>query len=685
MTAPPVSLDATPDRLGDAPPRRRAPAAVALWVCALAALGAYLVAMAGVTGVDLDRMGGLGLVSALPPLALVSACVLGGLFFVTLNGAVARPALQLFLLLAAVLVLHGAAALVEPLPRFPTAWQHLGFVDYIERTGHTLPLWDARFSWPGFFGLAALMLRVGGIDDPLPVLQWSQVGSQLLCLASLAVLLRAVGLPRRARWCALWFFVAGSWVGQDYFSPQAFGYALYLCFVAVLVSVFRRPGEGADAAGSADRPGSALERALLLGLLTSLFVAAVAAHQLTPFVMIAAVGMLWLVRRTTLSIWFAVLLAVVAAAWLSLEAEGFWSGHLSTIFGGMGQLGGNVSSGVAGRVKGDPAHQAVLYLRVLLSGAWFGLAVLGWWRGRRAGRTRGRGDRVLPVLAFMPFFTLGMQSYGGEIALRVFLFALPGVAALAALLFYPQERRPRPPRWTAALVTLWAVLAVAAFGVARYGNEQFERVTGGEVAALGWVYQHATPSARVLYPGPEANPTTTPAIPWNQRAMDTVAYVGTAAPPDPSDVGAWESALRAAGPQSYLIITRTEGADLSSNDGYPADWYSGTRAFLDADPRLVAVVSAPDAALYRLAEPPAGPAPRDIGAGPVGPVLRWTGWTLAEVGLLTVLVPLLLWHEVVRLRTGPWAGRRRWAFGATATVLVGGFLLAVMERFLTLR
>ncbi len=670
-----------PDRAspasGAAAPRLRISRfGVALWAAGLLALAAYLWALTRVAPAALDRMGGLGLVSVLPPVAPAAACALGVLFFLALNSVVARPGLQLFLLLAAVLALHGAAALVEPVPRFPTAYQHLGFVDYIERTGHTLPLWDARFSWPGFFGLAALLLRTGGVDDPLPVLRWSQVGSQLLCLAALAVLLRSLGLPRRTRWCALWFFVVASWVGQDYFSPQAFTYALYLAFLAVVSTAFRAP----EAVGS--RSLGRFERALLLGLLTALFLAAVTAHQLTPFVMIAAVGTLRLARRTTLSLWFAVLLAALAAGWISLAAEGFWSGHLDTIFGGLGQLGGNVSSGVADRVRGDPAHQAVLYLRVLLSGAWFGLAVLGWWRRRRA----GHGERTLLVLAFMPFFTLGMQSYGGEIALRVFLFALPGVAPLAACFFYPSERRPRPGRAMSALAVGWAVVAVAGFGVARYGNEQFERVTGGELAALGWVYRHDQPSARVLYLGPVGNPSTTPAIPWNQRGMDTIAYVGAAAPVDPADVGSLEAALRAAGPQSYLVVTSTEGADLTANDGYAADWYARARTALDTDPRLVPVVSAPDAALYRLAAPPPGPVPTDIGVGPVGPLVHWTAWTIAEGALLAVLAPLLLWYEAVRLRAGAApAGRARWAFLLLGGGLVGGFLVAVVERFLTLR
>lgn len=62
------------------------------------------------------------------------------------------------------------------------------------------------------------------------------------------------------------------------------------------------------------------------------------------------------------------------------------------------------------------------------------LACWGWWR-RRDHKYR---ERSLLVLTFVPFLGFGMQSYGGEMALRVFMFALPGAALLAALALFPR-------------------------------------------------------------------------------------------------------------------------------------------------------------------------------------------------------------------------------------------------------
>ena len=54
--------------------------------------------------------------------------------------------------------LQALPAVVEEQPRFATAWQHLGFLEYLDRTGGSAPALDARWSWPGFFAAAAFVL-----------------------------------------------------------------------------------------------------------------------------------------------------------------------------------------------------------------------------------------------------------------------------------------------------------------------------------------------------------------------------------------------------------------------------------------------------------------------------------------------------------------------------------------------
>ena len=75
-------------------------------------------------------------------------------------------------------------------------------------------------------------------------------------------------------------------------------------------------------------------------------------HQLTPFFMLGACGGLVLARRCTIT-GLPVLLGVILVGWVSFAAAAFWSGHPSDIFGGIGHLGANLSTSVAGQAGGQ--------------------------------------------------------------------------------------------------------------------------------------------------------------------------------------------------------------------------------------------------------------------------------------------------------------------------------------------
>lgn len=110
------------------------------------------------------------------------------------------------------------------------------------------------------------------------------------------------------------------------------------------------------------------------------------------------------------------LLGVIMVSWLGFVATGYWAGHLDEIFGNIGNLGTNVGSSVQGRAShADPQHTAVAYTRLLLAGGLFGLAALGALRRRRSGLR----DRALLALAVVPLTAVAVQSYGGEVGLRV--------------------------------------------------------------------------------------------------------------------------------------------------------------------------------------------------------------------------------------------------------------------------
>jgi O-antigen/teichoic acid export membrane protein len=640
---------------------------------------------------DLDRMGGLGLISVLPLPTLVGAALLIAVFGSLLWLGREHKALLLITLLATVVSLHALPAVIETEPRFPTAWQHLGFLDYIDRTGSAVPDLDARWSWPGFFALAAFVTRACGVTDLTDLIRWWPLTIQLLYLAPMFLLVRSLRASWRAKWTGIWIFVLSGWVGQDYFSPQGFTYLLYLAFVAILLVWFReprviwtrrRPGEAEV------EPADRRQKAVLLAVLIGLFLASVPAHQLTPFVMLGVLAALVLVGRSELR-GLPILFAVVVAVWIGFMAEPYWSGHFDELFGGVGGVGSNVSTSVSGRIQGGSStHKLVLYARVLLAGGVMLFACWGWWR-RRDHKYR---ERSLLVLTFVPFLGFGMQSYGGEMALRVFMFALPGAALLAGLALFPRtgvtaEERDKDRVSLAPLAALLAgLLLMGGFLVARWGNEPFERVRPGEVAAMDYVYAHDKPTVRLLWLSNDTVNDVTPAMPWGAKDMERVDYVPTLAPADPVLVSSLVKALKDAGPNSYLMINAGQVTYLQMDVGYSATWEPRLIQNLDRRPELKKVYDNADATIYALRKQPEGKVPKPD-PGPIGPQITWTPWSVVGALAALALILMLTAREVVRVAMRPSVRQLRLLQSSFwfSLPLLAVLLASLVQRFLSLK
>ncbi|MFC8126658.1 lipopolysaccharide biosynthesis protein [Streptomyces sp. NPDC057302] len=668
-------------------PRRRALFMALLLAFALAL---YWLPTVGITEADLDDMGGLGLISILPAATLLGAALLIVVFVALLWMERPHKTLLLVTLIATVVCLHALPALLENEPRFATAWQHLGFMEYIDRTGSAVPDLDARWSWPGFFAAATFVAKACGVSDMTEVIRWWPLAMQLLYLAPMFLLVRSMRAGWRAKWAGLWIFALSGWVGQDYFSPQGFTYLLYLVFVAVLLVWFRAP----HVLWAKRRPGELevepvdrRQRAVLLAVLIALFAATVPAHQLTPFVMLGVLAALVLVGRSELR-GLPILFAVFVAVWVGFLAEPYWSGHFDDLFGGIGGVGGNVSSSVSGRIEGGSStHKLVLYARVALAGTVMALACWGWWRRRDHKYT----ERSLLVLTFVPFLGFGMQSYGGEMALRVFMFALPGAALLAGLALFPRagitaKERDRDRVSLAPVAALLAGLVLmGGFLVARWGNEPFERTRDGEVAAMEYVYEHDDPTVRLLWMSDDIVENVTPAIPWGARDMEKVQYVPTLAPADPVLVSSLVKALKDAGPHSYLMINKSQTVYLQMDVGYSRTWDTRLITNLDNRQELKKVLTNDDATLYTLRKQPNG-AVEKAAPGPVGPQVTWTPWSVIGALAAIAVILLLVTREVVRVAVEPSVRQLRWLQSSFwfSLPLLAVLFASLIQRFLTM-
>lgn len=670
---------------------RRLPGALA-WAATAAAVVLFVVPL---RHVDATAVGGLGLVAALPPASLAGIALLAVTFVAVLCARRIRPALMTVQVVATVVCLHGLPAMLGGPPRFSTSWVHVGLLEYVTRTGSTAPTLDGRYSWPGFFTSWSWLTGADDRGDLAWVLHLTPVVSNLLYLVPFALVLRQLRADRRATWLALWSFGVLNWIGQDYFSPQGMAYLLHLTLLAVLITWCRPvdPASGrrswrwvpllrrwtARLTVSGEVPvqrAAPTELALLLGVVVVLFAALVGSHPLTPFMTVFTVAGLVLVGRCRFR-GLPVLLAVILVGYLSFLTATYWSGNVDELIDGIGRVLANVSSGVSGRTAvPTPEHAIVLRVRTLLGVVVPLVALVGLLRRWR----RGYDDRLALVLLVSPFAALALQSYGGEVALRVFFFALPGLCIFLGYAFFPGSTRAgRAPLRVAAALAACALVLVPSFLVARYGNQAFEAAREGELAAMDAVYGAGEGPLVVLWPADDPTGFPVPNMVHGYQDVERVAFRAVAAPKDPADVDPVLDELRDLGDGALLVTTRMEENRLEIAAGYPAGWGGRFDAELAGTPGVRVLSSGPDAAVYALdsTDVDGGRAP----ARPPGPTVSPTPLTPLGWGCFALLVVLLAGRELRSLRPAP-RSLARWTWAAVLPA--AGLVVVLVERVLVL-
>ncbi|MBV9003119.1 MAG: glycosyltransferase [Solirubrobacterales bacterium] len=259
-------------------------------------------------GAHLNRIGGLGLLQAMPATYFLAfALLLVGFAIAASSGGLDPRVLGLYIL-ALIVVLHATTAILYDEPRYAWVYKHLGVINLIASTGAADRNVDIYNNWPSFFAANAWLSKTSGVGS-IDYAGWAQLFFNLVGAAAVRFALRGVTRDERLLWTATLFFVLGNWVGQDYLAPQAFGFVLSL----VVIGLFLRCGPRAAhrwrrRAASGRRwlaprlpddelaPAPLGPRAALLGG-AACVVAVVTSHQLSPVFLILSVGTLALFRR----------------------------------------------------------------------------------------------------------------------------------------------------------------------------------------------------------------------------------------------------------------------------------------------------------------------------------------------------------------------------------------------------
>jgi hypothetical protein len=572
---------------------------------ALAGLVLPLVALAlgiySLTTARQSAVGPYGLIQALPADYFLALAILGASFIMTWTSS-RRWRLPFALSAAALVVLlDGAPGLIESEPRFESAWLTAGFTDYIAKTGHVLPLLDARFSWPSFFTGVAIVARAGGLPSAILLLRWWLVFINLMCLPPLYLIAKQILRDEKKAALAVFLFPIANWVGQDYYSPQSVAFFLYLVVVAIVIGPFglerkvllppalarlRRRESAAEsppptAAQSPHPAFSYSDIVTLLGVLLLLCAAIVTGHQLSPFFTVATLAVLAFVGRTRLVAWPGIML-LLTLGWVCYATISYWSGHFSTIFGAIGGVGSNVSEDL--RLHGGTAaHHHVDDVRLAMAGIVLLLAIAGFFMARNANIDRRSGL----VLTLTPLVVITGQPYGGEAGLRAFLFTLPGALCLMAFAL------TRAARATRVVVTGLVIAAMMlGFLVARWGNELSEEVLPAEITGMTYLYNHATPGAKIMAIDPQVS--------WEFEDVGRFTY--TAYYIDIYGFGFPRGGSVPALADSrggYLVVTRSQLVFAEQNYGVAAGWGTSIERRLIQSGHFKLMYKNADTSVYR--------------------------------------------------------------------------------------
>lgn len=586
-----------PDGTPVGPPGRRRTTALQ-WAARAALPVALVLWLLSLRHVNLNAMTDLGLLQVLPVLFWVALGLLAVGFCVALSDRRTRGGWFAAYVLGLIAILHATPALLYPTLRYGWAWKHVAVVDAMIRNGGSVPgaeKLDVYDQWPGFFHLNALVVQATGLESALGYAVWAPPVNNALLLAPLLLVYRAVTTNRRLIWGAVWIFYSCSWVGQDYFAPQAFAFLLFVTLIALLMGQLR---------AFTERPPGDRTRAWPVGrflLVVLIMGVIVCSHPLTPLMMVSALVALSLPRRNR-----RVLLPVLGAGvlltvvWDATVARPFVSANLSEFVGALLEPDSNVVSGLATLGTAAPGQVQVSWIDRGLSAAVFLLAALAFVRRRWIRRTG------MPLLVLAPMPVLIANSYGGEMIFRAYLFALPAAALLISALLFESRRHPRL-RVLLVAPLLLAMLGGLLFGY--YGKESANYFTKEEVAATHFVTATTPPGSLIVsltsdVPGLEMNYDKHPRIQLNEQELQVRQRLVD------NPIEGLEPFIDGATVRepAYIVLSRAQAAECYLNGTLPADTMRRMDEAMSNTWGFVRVFRNQDAVVFRYQNPDAGEA-----------------------------------------------------------------------------
>jgi hypothetical protein len=562
----------------------------------------------GLRGANPRGMTDIGLIALFTVPMFASLAVLTVGFFVALSRKAPEWLLAIHLVTFIGLI-HGTPPTLFETLRYGWAWKHVGIIDYILRTGSvdtSITSLQVYHSWPGFFAGTALLTEMLGRSHLLQLAAWTQLAFNLFNLVAARFLLRALTDDSRVIWLGLWLLFVTSWLGLDYFSPQGMAFPLYMVLMGLVLRACRRPRRSSR---EVDRPAAtAMSVRAALPLMVLVMAVIASSHQITPLMMVLALGTVFGLRKARG--WYVPVVAVaLTVGWAFVVARGYTLDHISTLTIGEPVQNGVDTLGKSANVRGGQV--LVSYAGRFTTAVGLALAFVGVYQAWR----RRRLDSGALLLLLSPTLVLALTEYGGEVLFRVVLFMGPFMAYFGALAVYPDSvdtrtgglraaRHFRAARTRRAVIgaVLTAVL-LPSFLLGYYGKDAQNYFTPAEVKAVGWLYENAEANSVIVVGSRN--------YPQRFRNYEKFVTLSIANEPEGSrnrvlaDPAERLSRWLRAGPSDkpgYVLITRSQKVANDLIGPMPVGSVDQIEQALRASPQYRVVVDTGDAVVFTVPE-----------------------------------------------------------------------------------
>jgi hypothetical protein len=330
------------------------------------------------------------------------------------------------------------------------------------------------------------------------------------------------------------------------------------------------------------------KRPALLASILAIFALMVFSHPLTPGLTIASVLALTIFRRCK-PFWLPLVMILMSVLWLLFMTEAYLAGHLVAIVSDIGHLGGAINANVTSRVvAGNPEHALIAELRIVMTLCIWGLGFVGAVLRLR----KGYRDFTSVLLAVAPFPLFVVQTYGGEMLMRIYLFTLPFMAFFAASIFYSLSYK-RPSLWLKVATVPLCLVFLGGFLFTRYGNERMDYMTNAEVAGVRHLYAIA-PLGSLFVAGWDGTP-------WQFEDYEQYSNYALSDDPHLSDAVAHKNVHAIVqfidtvnAPRVYVIFTRSQKATAQAL-GLPPNTLDQLQQMMLTSRKFVSIYSTADA------------------------------------------------------------------------------------------